>query len=165
MKSLEKTLRGYHPLRDHARVRPDGPALIWCGATLSWTELDRASDAFAIRMQALGVKKGDPAVLFLNNCPQYVVAHYGIQKIGAIVCPSGLLNKAHELGDQVSDAAAVRQGLHRYQARRRSDCRRAHRLVAPEHGHLQGARHGCFINALPATGAGKVLRRLLKEQA
>ncbi len=93
-------------LRLHARTRPDQPAVIWYGATLSWADLDRASDAFGARLQALGVRKGDPVVLFLNNCPQYFVAHYGIQKIGAIVCPSGPLNKEHELAYQVGDLKA-----------------------------------------------------------
>jgi long-chain acyl-CoA synthetase len=45
-------------------------------------------------------------VLFLGNCPQYFVAHYGIQKIGAIVCPASPLYKAHELGHQVGDLGA-----------------------------------------------------------
>ena len=40
---------------------------------MSYAELDRASDAFAARLQAIGVKKGEPVVLFLNNCPQYLV--------------------------------------------------------------------------------------------
>ncbi|WP_225782586.1 AMP-binding protein [Xenophilus sp. Marseille-Q4582] len=93
-------------LRDNARQRPDHPACIWYGSTLTWAELDRASDAFGARLQALGVKKGEPVVLFLNNCPQYLVAHYGIQKIGAIVCPSGPLNKEHELAYQVGDLKA-----------------------------------------------------------
>ena len=99
-----------HPLhehlRQHARRQPERPALIWYGAPITWAELDRASDAFAARLQALGVHKGEPVVLFLNNCPQYIVAHYGIQKIGAIVCPSGPLNKEHELGYQVGDLKA-----------------------------------------------------------
>ena len=72
-------------LRTHARERGGHPACIWYGATMSFDALDRASDAFAARLQALGVNKGDPVVLFLNNCPQYLVAHYGIQKIGAVV--------------------------------------------------------------------------------
>ncbi len=93
-------------LRDHARTRPDHPACIWYGQAITWAELDRASDAFGARLQALGVQKGDPVVMFLNNCPQYIVAHYGIQKIGAIVCPSGPLNKEHELGYQVNDLKA-----------------------------------------------------------
>ena len=93
-------------LRTHARERGAHPACIWYGARMSFAELDRASDAFAARLQALGVKKGEPVVLFLNNCPQYLVAHYGIQKIGAIVCPSGPLNKEHELAYQVGDLQA-----------------------------------------------------------
>lgn len=93
-------------LRAHARERGDHVACHWYGHRMSYAELDRASDAFAARLQALGVAKGEPVVLFLNNCPQYLVAHYGIQKIGAIVCPSGPLNKAHELAYQVGDLKA-----------------------------------------------------------
>jgi len=100
----QKPLHEY--LRQHARERPDHPACIWYGQAISWAELDRASDAFAAHLQALGVAKGEPVVLFLNNCPQYLVAHFGIQKIGAIVCPSGPLNKEHELAYQVNDLQA-----------------------------------------------------------
>ncbi len=93
-------------LRAHARQRGGHAACIWYGRTMTYAELDHASDAFAARLQALGVKKGEPVVLFLNNCPQYLVAHFGIQKIGAIVCPSGPLNKEHELAYQVNDLKA-----------------------------------------------------------
>ena len=93
-------------LRQHARERPEHPACLWYGRALSWAELDRASDAFGARLQTLGIDKGDPVVLFLNNCPQYLIAHFGIQKIGAIVCPCGPLNKAHELGYQLRDLQA-----------------------------------------------------------
>ena len=93
-------------LRTHARERGDLPACLWYGQAMSWAELDRASDAFAARLQTLGVQKGEPVVLFLNNCPQYLVAHFGVQKIGAIVCPSGPLNKEHELAYQVNDLKA-----------------------------------------------------------
>lgn len=93
-------------VRAHARTHGDEPAVLWYGATMTWGELDRASDAFGARLQACGVGKGDPVVLFLGNCPQYMVAHYGIQKIGAIVCPASPLFKAHELGYQVGDLGA-----------------------------------------------------------
>ena len=93
-------------LRAHARERGEHAACIWYGRAISYAELDRASDAFAARLQQIGVAKGDPVVLFLNNCPQYIAAHYGIQKIGAIVCPSGPLNKEHELAYQLGDLKA-----------------------------------------------------------
>jgi len=96
----------HHYLRTHARERGAKAACLWYGHAMSWAELDRASDAFAARLQAIGVAKGEPVVLFLNNCPQYLVAHFGIQKIGAIVCPSGPLNKEHELAYQVNDLKA-----------------------------------------------------------
>ncbi|MFZ6644988.1 AMP-binding protein [Undibacterium sp. TJN25] len=93
-------------LRQHARNQPDKPAYVWYGQPISYAELDRASDAFAARLDELGIRPGDPVVLFMNNCPQYVMAHYGIQKLGAIVCPCGPLNKEHELEYQLNDLQA-----------------------------------------------------------
>ncbi len=93
-------------LRHHARQQPEHTAYIWYGRRICYAELDRASDAFAARLHALGVKKGDPVALFMNNCPQYIMAHFGIQKLGAIVCPCGPLFKSHELQYQLSDLQA-----------------------------------------------------------
>ena len=93
-------------LRHHARATPDRTAYLWYGQPITWAEIDATSDAFAARLQALGVQKGEPVALFMNNCPQYVMAHYGIQKIGAIVCPCGPLNKEHELAYQLTDLQA-----------------------------------------------------------
>ena len=93
-------------LRRHARQRPDAVAIVWYGRAISWRELDGWSDAVGAHLQTLGVAPGAPVALFMNNCPQYIVAHYAIQKIGAIVCPCGPLNKAHELAYQLSDLQA-----------------------------------------------------------
>ncbi|MES5484516.1 AMP-binding protein [Bradyrhizobium sp. INPA03-11B] len=93
-------------LRLHARERPEKPACIWYGRAVTFLELDRASDAFAARLQQLGVAKGEPVALFMNNCPQYMMAQFGIQKIGAIASPCGALNKEHELAYQLDDLGA-----------------------------------------------------------
>lgn len=93
-------------LRRWARQAPDRAAYLWYGHPVTFAELDAASDAFAARLAALGVGRGDPLVLYLNNCPQYVMAHYGIQKLGAIACPCSPLNKAHELEYQLADLGA-----------------------------------------------------------
>ena len=101
---------GFRPLheilRSHARRQPDKPAYLWYGQPISYAQLDRASDAFAARLARLGVRKGEPVALFMQNCPQYLMAHYGIQKLGAIVCPCGPLNKEHELEYQLNDLGA-----------------------------------------------------------
>lgn len=93
----------HEQLRQHARQTPDKPAYIWYGTAITWRELDDTSDAFAAHLQSLGVNKGEPVALFMNNCPQYVMAHYGVQKMGGIVCPCGPLNKEHELSYQLND--------------------------------------------------------------
>ena len=93
-------------LRQHARQQPGKPAFLWYGQAMTYAELDAASDAFAARLLALGVARGEPVALFMGNCPQYVVAHVGIQKAGAVVCPCGPLNKAHELQYQLDDLKA-----------------------------------------------------------
>jgi len=102
--NLEQPL--HEMLRRHARGRPEKPACIWYGRAITFLELDRASDAFAARLQQLGVAKGEPVALFMNNCPQYLMAQYGIQKIGAIASPCGALNKEHELAYQLDDLGA-----------------------------------------------------------
>ncbi|PAT41162.1 AMP-dependent synthetase [Vandammella animalimorsus] len=96
----------HESLRHHARQRPNASALIWYGRAITWRELDDWSDALGAHLQSLGVSQGEPVALFMNNCPQYLVAHYAIQKIGAVVCPCSPLNKAHELQYQLSDLDA-----------------------------------------------------------
>ncbi|RGE45727.1 AMP-dependent synthetase [Comamonas testosteroni] len=96
----------FEALRRNARNHPERDAYIWYGQHISWRQMDDASDAVAAHLQQLGVKKGEPVALFMNNCPQYIVAHYAAQKIGGIVCPCGPLNKEHELEYQLNDLQA-----------------------------------------------------------
>ncbi|MEB0113698.1 AMP-binding protein [Variovorax sp. RTB1] len=100
----EKPLHEY--LREHARRHPDKAAIVWYGREISYGELDRFSDAFAHDLHARGVRKGDRVALFMQNCPQYHVAHFGIQKLGAIVSPCSPMFKAHEFAYQVGDLGA-----------------------------------------------------------
>ena len=100
----EQPLHEY--LREHARRQPDKAALVWYGHAISYAELDRLSDAFAQTLHRIGVGKGDRVALFLQNCPQYLIAHFGIQKLGAIVSPCSPMFKAHEFAYQVGDLGA-----------------------------------------------------------
>jgi long-chain acyl-CoA synthetase len=93
-------------LRELARKDPDKPALYFYGKRLTYRELDEASDRFANALLDLGVQKGEPVVLFLQNCPQYLVCHYGIQKMGAIVVPSNPMFKEMELEYLLKDLDA-----------------------------------------------------------
>jgi long-chain acyl-CoA synthetase len=80
-----KTLVDY--LSDAARERPDDPAIHFKGATLTFAELERLSDACAAAFTSLGVARGDRVALLLPNCPQFLIAQFGSWKIGALAAP------------------------------------------------------------------------------
>ena len=98
----EKPIHEYLKLR--AQQMPDKTAIIYYGRAISYKELDTASDRFAAFLVSKGIKKGDRVGVFLLNCPQYAIAHFGIQKIGGIVCPCSPLFKALELEYELNDA-------------------------------------------------------------
>ena len=91
----QRTLVDY--LADAARDRPNDPALLFKGRTISYAELDRLSDACAAAFAAIGVRPGDRVGLLLPNCPQFFIAEFGAWKIGAIVAPLNPIYTEHEL--------------------------------------------------------------------
>ena len=78
-----KTLLDY--LDALTRENGAATALLFKGTTVSYGELDRESTAFAAALWNLGVRKGDRVAVLLPNCPQFLVAEFGIWKIGAVV--------------------------------------------------------------------------------
>jgi long-chain acyl-CoA synthetase len=81
----------------HVRTRPGGRALLFKGTTITWSDLDRDSDAFAAALTALGVRRTDRVALLLPNCPQFFVAELAAWKCGAIVAPLNPIYTEHEL--------------------------------------------------------------------
>ena len=100
----EKPLFQY--LRQNALDFPDKPAYIFYGRVVTWKDLDDATERFANFLSSKGIKKGDKVALFMQNCPQYVIAHYGTQKVGAIVGPASPMFKEWELEYEVNDLGA-----------------------------------------------------------
>ncbi len=84
-------------LADAVAERPEAPALLFKGRTVSHGELDRRSDAFAAALASLGVAKGDRVALLLPNCPQFLVCELGAWKAGAILVPLNPIYTEQEL--------------------------------------------------------------------
>jgi len=85
---------------------PDAPAIIFKGATLSYRELDDLTDAIAASLTAQGFQKGDRAVIYMPNIPQFVITYYGILKAGGIVIATNPLYTERELEHQLADCGA-----------------------------------------------------------
>ena len=91
-------------LEDSAKKYPDAPCTIFKGAKISYKEMDALTDRIAAGLSRLGVKKGDRVGIFMPNTPQFVMAYFGILKIGAVVVATNPLYSQREIEHQVNDA-------------------------------------------------------------
>jgi long-chain acyl-CoA synthetase len=93
-------------LRESAAARPNAPALMHDGGTITYAELDARSDAVAAALTARGVGAGQAVALHLPNIPEFPIAYYGILKAGGVVVPMNVLLHAHEVAYQLVDSGA-----------------------------------------------------------
>ena len=89
-----------------ARRYPNKAAYVFFGRTLTFAELHRQAEALAGWLQAHGVAKGERVLLFMQNCPQWVVAFYAVQRADAVVVPVNPMNRAEELKHYITDPDA-----------------------------------------------------------
>lgn len=94
-------------LRTWARLQPDKPAVVHYGHTLTYAELDDASDRFAALLAAYGIAPGDRVAVFLPNLPQYHIVFFGILKLGAVHVPVSPMSRAFELAHELTDTGAL----------------------------------------------------------
>jgi long-chain acyl-CoA synthetase len=99
----ERTLLDY--VADSARERPDLPAILFKGLRVTYGELEKLSDAFAVALAGLGVKKGDRVALLLPNSPQFIIAELGAWKAGATVFPLNPIYTESELEGPLNNCA------------------------------------------------------------
>ena len=91
-------------LEEAARKHPETPCTIFKGAKISYREMNELTDRLACGLAELGVKKGDRVGIFMPNTPQFVMAYFGVLKLGAIVVATNPLYSAREIEHQVNDA-------------------------------------------------------------
>ena len=82
---------------------PRKAAYRFFGRSISFAELKAQAEAIAGWLQSVGVKKGERVALYLQNCPQFVAAFYGIVRADAVVVPVNPMNRAEEFSHYISD--------------------------------------------------------------
>jgi long-chain acyl-CoA synthetase len=85
---------------------PDRPALAYLGESWSFSRLREAIDRFATGLADLGIGAGDRAILYLPNCVQWVVAYFGLQRIGAVPVPVSPFYTSREIEFMAKDTLA-----------------------------------------------------------
>lgn len=93
-------------LETSARRYPQKAALVFFGRVIRYSELQEKAERLAAWLQGLGVKQGDRVLLNMQNCPQWVVAHFAILRANAVVVPVNPMNRLEELKHCIVDSDA-----------------------------------------------------------
>ncbi|HVW35218.1 MAG TPA: AMP-binding protein, partial [Acidimicrobiia bacterium] len=96
-------LAGDEPLVTYVPAAGDGTT----ESATSWAALAGRAEALAARLAGLGVSPGDRVALFGLNSPEYVVAWFGLARLGVVAVPLNGLLTAPEIAWQLADAGAV----------------------------------------------------------
>lgn len=93
-------------LASTVRARPDHPALVVAGETLTYRELDRRSARLARALLASGAGKGTRIALLAPDGALWITTFYAALRIGALVTPLTTLGTPAELAHiiRTSDA-------------------------------------------------------------
>ena len=89
-----------------AKNQPGNTAIVYLGEKFSYAELKELIYRFANALYELGVRDNDKVMLYLGNCPQWVVAYYAIQKVGGVVVPTSPIYTPYEISYQINHSGA-----------------------------------------------------------
>jgi long-chain acyl-CoA synthetase len=83
---------------------PDNIALYYLGEKFTYRRLQTLINKFAAGLMKLGVGRQDRVMIYIPNCPQWVIANYAINKLGAVMVPVSPIYTAFEIAYMVEDA-------------------------------------------------------------
>ncbi len=84
-KTLEVERPASEYIREWVELTPGRIALSFYGRDVSYQELNTMIDRAAWGLVGLGVERGDRVAIHMENCPQFVIAYFAIQRAGGAV--------------------------------------------------------------------------------
>jgi len=85
---------------------PDRTAIIYLGERITYRKLVEQIRRFATALDGLGIRKGDKIMLYIPNCPQFLIAYFGAHLIGAVPVPVSPIYTPHEIKYLIEDSEA-----------------------------------------------------------
>src|SRR5574340_1108438 len=81
-------------------------ALIHEEKRISYSALNAAVNMLSNRLRKAGLAKGDRIAVMLPNCPEFVIAYFAAQKIGAVAVTLNNLSTRYELRHLLENSGA-----------------------------------------------------------
>ncbi len=83
---------------------PGNTALYYLGERFSYGKLQMLIDRFAAGLVKIGVRPQDRVMVYIPNCPQWIIANFAINRIGAVMVPVSPIYTAYEIEYMIEDA-------------------------------------------------------------
>jgi long-chain acyl-CoA synthetase len=83
---------------------PDKTAIVYLGERFSYRTTKELIDRFATGLYDLGVRDNDKVMLYIPNCPQFLIGYFGAQQIGAIPVPVSPIYTPYEMRYLIDDS-------------------------------------------------------------
>ncbi len=93
-------------LHEAARQFADREALTCDETRLTYRDLDREVDRFAVALRRLGLEPGDPVIFQLANTATTVIAYFGVLRAGLVPICSLAQHRAKEIGYLIEHTGA-----------------------------------------------------------
>lgn len=93
-------------VKRHAQDTPDKTAFYFYGREVTFREWDDSADRLAAALADMGYAKGDRAVLYMYNSPQWCIAYIAAARLGVIVFTADPGFKDMEMEYELADSGA-----------------------------------------------------------
>ena len=94
---MEEMKNFVETVRNHARQRPDHPAYIFMGQTITYRQFDESINRVANSFISLGLKPGDKVATILPQSPAFITVYLATAVLGLVVVPLDPRFKAAEM--------------------------------------------------------------------
>jgi long-chain acyl-CoA synthetase len=96
----------YEQFEKVSRDFSEKPAIIYLGMKFNYAQLREAAESLAGSFHRLGVTREDKIILYLSNCPQWVIAWLALSRIGAMAVPISPIYTPTDLKYMANDSGA-----------------------------------------------------------
>jgi len=96
----------YEQFEKVSRDFSEKPALIYLGVRYSYYQLHEAAQSLAANLHRQGVRRGDKVILYLPNCPQWIMTWFALLRLGSVAIPISPIYTPADLRYMANDSEA-----------------------------------------------------------
>jgi len=96
----------YEQFEGVCRDFSERPALIYLGVRYSYSQLNEAAQSLAANLHRQGVSRGDKVILYLPNCPQWIMTWFALLRLGTVAIPISPIYTPADLRYMANDSGA-----------------------------------------------------------